>query len=146
MFFDKNLLNIVKRAGNMSEADTIEILNEYLSIVLETVAMVAIDYIGEKENIAITNPKEISEFLETLPALLEQKPDLAERIKEALFDIDLLLLKKFRDSAPPGDIVYMEVYLYSKIKELEEKIKNLELKEKAVTKSLSLQDLSINSK
>jgi hypothetical protein len=96
MLWDPNILKIIKRAGNMSEEDAAEFLQEYMGMVMETISTEAIDYHVNKSQTLIRDQKGMQEFLDKIPSEMEKDPELKKKVYDAILDLDIQIIKQFR--------------------------------------------------
>lgn len=115
MFLDQTIIDIFRRSGNMTDDEFVLIMTEYSMLVMEAISIAGIDYYIEKENVQTYTPKQIEKVITKIYKNLNQDPKLLETVNEELERLNLELLDYFKRSALPGDVMYLKVYLASKI-------------------------------
>jgi hypothetical protein len=118
MFLDKNIFNIVRRAGNLSDEQTEVILMQYLDLIKEVLLSAVSDQYLETTVKNLNTPDEIMDFANQMPELVKDKATL-DKIKEELDEINYDMLQMFKDSANLGDVVYLRIYLASILKKID---------------------------
>lgn len=120
MFIDENILKIVQRASGLKPEDAVLMIRDYTNLVLELIATVGIDYNMEKRGLVINSQSDVTKFLDKYykELLLPENKEILQKIKMEMEEIDMRLVKEFAQNANPGDVMYLKVYLASRIKEM----------------------------
>lgn len=118
MFIDQNILNIVARSSRMSEKEKLDMMQLYANLVMEAFMWAGAEYYITEKDMTLNTSKDVADFLDKMFEEISKEDNdkaLVQKLHEAFDEVNSEAIKYFVKNGPPGDVLYLKVYLASNI-------------------------------
>ncbi len=142
MFVDQNILNIVARSSNMNDRERIDMMQLYSMWMLEAFVWAGAEYYITEEDTELKTSEDMVKFIDKMfeEITKEEKRNekLIEKLHQAFDEINMQFIQHFLENAPPGDALYLKVYLASNIEDWKKTKQEWKSKKKSPKNNLNL--------